>query len=188
MGLLECSLLFGGVNTCLFREGALPPQPVPSSLPTAPGGVGLYLELAELKGKTPNFKFRGFPQISPRFYNSLEQVTRCRKALYSQLQSYWSRRMHLRTSQMKALALARSGRCPTVKLPPSSPQSPDTVNPPGHAVWHTQYIANQGRSSKLPRPEFLLGLHYVGVIESLAAWLNFQPPPPTSEVKLIFTV
>lgn len=134
VGLLECSLLFGGVNTCLFREGAPPPQPVPSSLPTAPGGVGLYLELAELKGKTPNFKFRGFPQISPRFYNSLEQVTRCRKALYSQLQSYWSRRMHLRTSQMKALALARSGRCPTVKLPPSSPQSPDTVNPPGHAV------------------------------------------------------
>ena len=136
MGLLECSLLFGGVNTCLFREGALPPQPVPSSLPTAPGGVGLYLELAELKGKTPNFKFRGFPQISPRFYNSLEQVTRCRKALYSQLQSYWSRRMHLRTSQMKALALARSGRCPTVKLPPSSPQSPDTVYPPSPAVWY----------------------------------------------------
>lgn len=134
LGLLECSLLFGGVNTCLFQEGALPPQPVPASLSTAPGGVGLYLLLAGLEGKTLNFKFRGFPQISPRSYNSLEQVTRHRNALYSQLQSYWHRKMPLRTSQTKALALARSGRCPTLKLPPPSPQSPDTVNPPSHAV------------------------------------------------------
>lgn len=134
VGLLECSLLSGGVNTCLFQEGALPPQPVPASLSTALGGAGLYLELAKLKGKTPNFKFRGFPQISPRLYNSLEQVTRHRNALYSQLQSYWHRRTPLRTSQMKALALARSGRRPTLKLPPPSPESPDTVNPPGHAV------------------------------------------------------
>lgn len=140
VGLLECFLLFGGVNTCLSQEGALPHQPAPSSLHTAPGGIGLYLELAKLKGKTPNFKFRGLPQISPRFYDSLEQVTSRRKALCSQLQPYWSRRMHLRTSQMKGLALARSGRCPSVKLLPSSPQSPDTVNPPSQAIWHTLSI------------------------------------------------
>lgn len=53
-------------------------------------------------------------------------------------------------------------------------------------MTYSEYIDNQGCSSKLPRPEFLLGFQYVGVIESLATRLNFQPPPQSSEVKLIF--
>lgn len=115
------------------RGSSTPARPLLS--PHCPWWYWVVPGISQAKDKTPNFKFRGFPQISPRFYDSLEQVTSRGESTVLTITALLEQKNALENQPNEGFGFAfQVWEVSNCEARHPSPQSPDTVNPPSHAI------------------------------------------------------